>query len=484
MEEKRFKARFTPKGDTEANWNRAVGFVPLDKEIIIYKADNTYSVPRIKIGDGVTAVQELPFSGADMEAIKQLINEKGELLIEYVDHAVAAINGQLDSKFNKDGGIIAGDVAVQGNLSVAGTTTTKDTETVMVKDNTIVTNSDGIELIEEAGFAIKTNEMEAYGIMYDPLGDGVKIGLGGFTEDGKFVYNEGEAQFLATRADNITDGNLPQWDNEKKQFVDSGEKIGDFVKFTDYATASKAGVVTTNGVYGCRIISSMYPGELAGIPRTVEQYAGLHNSFFICKSTLDNIKYNYVKGGLVDTTEEWTDEEKAAACETIGAVAKSNGIQVLYATDINKNTIVVSYGRNMNSNWIVQRNGDGTIQTPTSAGDYHAVNNLRMEEYVDENKGTKLYLHTLTQENCANTVYLVSTSKEVIESTTSLKVFIGQNPVFEFSDRKADTIKCAVKPPISGIGYDIIRAYITDDFSVGSEVVIPSGMFTDTVTEL
>ena len=27
--------RVCPKGDTEANWNKAVGFVPLDKEIII-----------------------------------------------------------------------------------------------------------------------------------------------------------------------------------------------------------------------------------------------------------------------------------------------------------------------------------------------------------------------------------------------------------------------------------------------------------------
>ena len=54
-------SHFCPKGDIEANWNKAVGFVPLDKEIIIYKKDDTHSVPRIKIGDGVTVIQELPF---------------------------------------------------------------------------------------------------------------------------------------------------------------------------------------------------------------------------------------------------------------------------------------------------------------------------------------------------------------------------------------------------------------------------------------
>ena len=31
-------SHFTPKGDYEVNWNKAVGYIPLDKEIIIYTA--------------------------------------------------------------------------------------------------------------------------------------------------------------------------------------------------------------------------------------------------------------------------------------------------------------------------------------------------------------------------------------------------------------------------------------------------------------
>lgn len=84
-------SRICPKGDIEANWNKAVGFIPLDKEIIIYKKDETHSAARFKVGDGKTVVQELPFSGTDIEAIEKLIDEKGELLIEYVDNAVAAL---------------------------------------------------------------------------------------------------------------------------------------------------------------------------------------------------------------------------------------------------------------------------------------------------------------------------------------------------------------------------------------------------------
>ena len=136
-------------------------------------------------------------------------------------------------KYDKAGGIITGDVAIQGNLSVTGTTTQKDTETLRVQDNVIVANANGVDLIEEGGFAIKTDTTNAYGIMYDPVGDGVKIGLGVFDGNGKFIFTEGEAQFLATRADEIEDGNLPKWNNEKKRFDDSGEKISDFQKKTD-----------------------------------------------------------------------------------------------------------------------------------------------------------------------------------------------------------------------------------------------------------
>lgn len=97
-------ARFCPKGDIEANWNKAVGFIPLDKEIIIYKADAEHPVARFKIGDGKTVVQDLPFAGADMIAIKQLMDEKGELLVEYVDNAIASINipEQIQVDYNQN----------------------------------------------------------------------------------------------------------------------------------------------------------------------------------------------------------------------------------------------------------------------------------------------------------------------------------------------------------------------------------------------
>ena len=58
---KNIKTRIQHKHDVEANWILAKGFIPLTGELIIYDADDTHEVPRIKIGDGKTSVGNLPF---------------------------------------------------------------------------------------------------------------------------------------------------------------------------------------------------------------------------------------------------------------------------------------------------------------------------------------------------------------------------------------------------------------------------------------
>jgi hypothetical protein len=65
-------------------------------------------------------------------------------------------------------------------------------------------------------------------------------------------------------------------------------------------------------------------GHLAGIPRTLEQYAGLDGSYFISKTTLENILYDYVRRGITTNTETWTEDETQAARDLIGAVGKTD----------------------------------------------------------------------------------------------------------------------------------------------------------------
>jgi hypothetical protein len=59
-EQKILNARLCQKIDTEENWNKAVNFIPLKGEIIVY-TDNDGKNERVKIGDGITKVGDLDF---------------------------------------------------------------------------------------------------------------------------------------------------------------------------------------------------------------------------------------------------------------------------------------------------------------------------------------------------------------------------------------------------------------------------------------
>lgn len=70
--------RIQQKHDIEANWIKATGFTPKAGEIIVYDPDEVYTYARVKIGDGNTLVNNLPFinsnSGSDIDT-ESLKNE-------------------------------------------------------------------------------------------------------------------------------------------------------------------------------------------------------------------------------------------------------------------------------------------------------------------------------------------------------------------------------------------------------------------------
>lgn len=55
------KARIQQKGDFAENWEQHSQFIPEKNEIITYQYKDGTSRPRIKLGDGVTPVGNLPF---------------------------------------------------------------------------------------------------------------------------------------------------------------------------------------------------------------------------------------------------------------------------------------------------------------------------------------------------------------------------------------------------------------------------------------
>ena len=125
----------------------------------------------------------------------------------------------------KKEGAATGNVVVQGNLTVNGSTITKDTETLAVKDNLIVTNSDGAELSNLSGLVIKTGEASAYAIVYDPTEEAVKLGLGTIGEDNEFTFDEGDGDAVAVRSQTFTDAHIAVWDATNHKFIDGGTTV-------------------------------------------------------------------------------------------------------------------------------------------------------------------------------------------------------------------------------------------------------------------
>ena len=70
------KDRLTIKHDIAANWAKAVNFIPLAGELILYDGvvenGNYIEYPKLKIGDGKTKINDLPF----VDSFRSEKNEK------------------------------------------------------------------------------------------------------------------------------------------------------------------------------------------------------------------------------------------------------------------------------------------------------------------------------------------------------------------------------------------------------------------------
>ena len=60
-----FDGRIILKHDTEANWNAASTFVPMQGEMVVYNPDDTCTYARVKVGDGETKICDLPFAWSE-----------------------------------------------------------------------------------------------------------------------------------------------------------------------------------------------------------------------------------------------------------------------------------------------------------------------------------------------------------------------------------------------------------------------------------
>ena len=104
---KQINTRIQHKHDIEANWRKAVNFVPMQGELIVYDreldlygntlalpADRTepYSYERVKMGDGVTAINDLAFIDDTITVTSTNIVHEGTSLTNILNTNLLNVN--------------------------------------------------------------------------------------------------------------------------------------------------------------------------------------------------------------------------------------------------------------------------------------------------------------------------------------------------------------------------------------------------------
>lgn len=158
------------------------------------------------------------------------------------------VDTQDDKKLDKAGGTITGDLTIGGNVTVNGTTTTVNSNTLTVKDKLIeVAKDNTTTLTSPAGLIVPKYNGTDYGALVIDGEGNAKVGDVKLTAGGDIDVNNSDLQTLATRT-NLVDGNLVQYDGTQQTLVDSGKKIGDLALKTDiptnYVTTDTAQTIT------------------------------------------------------------------------------------------------------------------------------------------------------------------------------------------------------------------------------------------------
>lgn len=131
MSEKNINSRIQHKHDTAANWSKATNFAPKAGELIIYDIDDNYSYPRIKIGDGTTNIDLLPFTDKELATVEYvnsiLSSAGGGVGIEYVGTIGTAWEGSaaLYTQTIPMAGLLSSDDGIVGLVSSENYETSK-----------------------------------------------------------------------------------------------------------------------------------------------------------------------------------------------------------------------------------------------------------------------------------------------------------------------------------------------------------------------
>lgn len=285
----KIQTRISNKHDLEANWLEHPSFLPMPGELIIYDVEvdaegNTLALPsgrttpytfaRLKIGDGITAVNELPF-------IDDVINDTTYDLstsFSSVDSSVAI--KLIDSDDNESDPIV---IKAGNNVE-------------LVQDDTgnIVINAAGVEKTDDGGFVLGDESSRATGAGAVTMGNGVLASGDGAVAMGEKTKAIGDGSLaqgstiFRSGADytkyEIIIPAVPKYDNDGNVISDTATVIvyyadpeGEYAKRTkslDELKEANSSIGPDNSDYSDVIIIAPPAGAVYETWEPVDRYTG------------------------------------------------------------------------------------------------------------------------------------------------------------------------------------------------------------------
>ena len=288
----------------------------------------------------------------------------------------------LDTKYDKAGGTIGGNVIITGDLTVNGTQHINNTENLNVENAMMYSNAKGATLATNGGIGIKKNATDVYGIVYDPTSDSVKLGLGKSDNNGNFTFNKDEGEPVAIRDDSskFTNEHLAKWDATNKKFVDSGYLVDDFVK----------GISVAEGQYIAYVASHDAPND--GIPVSLTK-------------TGYSIARRYANGQIeVGDPEGDSDAvpKKYAENNFVKAINVTENTY-LYAASREGPNGRLRVASTVEGGVVVQRSSSGNVRTGDPEIDYDAIN----RKYAEDN-----FVPKVSDTHGVERTYIIGTNGE------------------------------------------------------------------------
>ena len=192
------------KGTSTTNPNGDFGTSPFKDTYTLYgDASETIVLGYFTVANGVSDGMSAAIYDTNRNGVVDNSERLGGELPNYYVNVSSAQSISGDKTF-------VDNVVVQGNFTVNGTSTTVDTENILIKDNTIIVNSGeagaGVTA-GEAGIIVDRGTATDYKFVFDEVSDSFKVG------------ETGSLQKVATREDTPINGGVAVWDNVGYKFV-------------------------------------------------------------------------------------------------------------------------------------------------------------------------------------------------------------------------------------------------------------------------